>query len=145
MTSRRRGNGIDAPALLRRLVLEQVVPASKGPCLAGTFGMVTDRSSGSHATRRRVRTRLVSSMRYAGRRRWPLIVPRTDAGGLLQILAGVGDGTGECATLLCMATLPATAANNPRGRGSVQALIPGRGVRALVTAVPIVVPVGMRA
>ena len=84
-------------------------------------------------------------MRYAGRRRWPLIVPRTDAGGLLQILAGVGDGTGECATLLCMATLPATAANNPRGRGSVQALIPGRGVRALVTAVPIVVPVGMRA
>jgi hypothetical protein len=44
-----------------------------------------------------------------------------------------------------MPTLPATAANNPRGRGSVQALIPGRGVRALVTAVPIVVPVGMRA
>ena len=44
-----------------------------------------------------------------------------------------------------MPTLPATAASNPRGRGSVQALIPGRGVRALVTAVPIVVPVGMRA
>ena len=44
------GNGIDAPAFLRRLVLEQVVPASKGPCLAGTFGMATDRSSGSHAT-----------------------------------------------------------------------------------------------
>src|SRR4029453_2236023 len=44
-----------------------------------------------------------------------------------------------------MPTLPVTAASNPRRRGSVQALIPGRGVRALVTAVPVVVPVGMRA
>jgi hypothetical protein len=46
--------------------------------------------------------------------------------------------------LWCMRTL-STAAGKARGRGPAQALAPRRGIRTLVTGIPLVVPLGMRA